>query len=103
MGNSNISLEDEFHLAMIHVCAFAKKYGFGTIFRQMVTEHGGVNAAKRLLAADEVQSGFTRLYELKRLDMSMEAHVMQEQFQSLFTTSEIEVARRRLDEVGFFK
>jgi hypothetical protein len=69
----------------------------------MVSEHGGVNANKSLLGADKVQSGFTRLYGLKKLDMSMEAHVLQERFKPLFTPEEIAEAKRRLDELGYIK
>jgi hypothetical protein len=33
----------------------------------------------------------------------MEAHVIKEEFQPLFTDEEIQEARRRLDELGYFQ
>jgi len=44
-----------------------------------------------------------RLWELGALDKSMEALVIQERFQSLFTQDEIAEAHRRLDELDYFK
>ena len=44
-----------------------------TYFLRMVNELGGVGAAKRLLGTDDLQAGLTRLWELGRLDLSVEA------------------------------
>jgi len=71
-----------------------------TRFLQMVDELGGIAAAKELLAAP-VQEGFTTLWEHGRLDLSMEALVLQPQWHGLFTPSELAEARRRLDEAGY--
>ena len=69
-------------------------------FLQMVEELGGVATAKELLAAP-VQEGFTTLWEHGRLDLSMEALVLQPQWSSLFTESELAEARRRLSDAGY--
>ena len=45
--------------------------------------------------------GFTRLWELRRLDLTVEAVVLRPEFASLFTPDERAVARQRLDSVGF--
>ncbi len=98
------TIEDEFHRAMIAVYETAKDHDyFATYFKQMLDEHGGVQTAKRLLAKAEAQQGLTRLWELNLLDHSMEALVIQERFQPLFTDEEITEARRRLEELGYFK
>ena len=65
-------------------------------FRQMVHEHGGVAVAKRLLSGPVAQSGLTTLWELGRLDISMEALVVQERWRPLFTDAERQAARERL-------
>lgn len=99
-----MTLEDEFHRAMIGVYETAKGHDyFATYFKQMLDEHGGVQTAKRLLAKAETQQGLTRLWELNLLDHSMEALVIQERFQPLFTDEEVAEARRRLEELGYFK
>lgn len=88
---------------MIGVADYANAHGFGQIFRRMIEEHGAVEAAKRLLATREVQTGLMRLWELKALSKSMEAIVIQECFRPLFTDEEIAEARRRLEELGDIK
>ena len=72
-----------------------------TYFLKMLHQYGGVEIAKRLLAKQEIQSGLMRLYELGLLDSSMEAHVIKEEYQSLFTEQEKQEARRRLGELGY--
>jgi hypothetical protein len=97
-----IELENQFHHAMIVVADFANQNQFGNRFRRMIDKHGAVETAKRLLATQEMQTGLMQLWEIKSLSKSMEALVIQERFQSLFTEAEITEARRRLDELGYF-
>jgi hypothetical protein len=97
-------LEDEFHAAMITTYEEGEKRGYHpTYFMQMLQQHGGVETAKRLLGKQEIQSGLMKLYELGLLDSSMETYVIKDHFQPLFTEEEINEARRRLDELGYFK
>ena len=96
-------LADEFHRTMIGVYETAKDYEYyATYFKQMLDEHGGVETAKRLLAKAEIQQGLMRLWEMKLLDHSMEALVIQERFRPLFTDAEVQEARRRLEALGYF-
>ena len=62
----------------------------------------GVETAKRLLQKSDAQQGLFTLYDLGLLRESVEASVINEKFQSLFTKDEIEEARRRLEELGYF-
>ncbi len=71
-------LERDFHEEMIRVYERAKKecrYA-ATRFLQMVTDHGGLAAAKMLLATPRMSEGLTRLWKENRLDISMEATVL---------------------------
>ncbi len=70
-------------------------------FLAMVVELGGVEAAKRLLHADEEQSGFTRLWEAKRLALSVEAHVVLPDYSHLFAPDELAIASERLHKYGY--
>ncbi|MFA1539083.1 hypothetical protein [Actinomadura monticuli] len=63
----------------------------------MVTGHGGVRAAKRLLASTQISDGFAALHGRKRLDLSVEAHVAGPYFAGLFTAGP---RRARLTEAG---
>jgi len=98
------SLEEQFHHAMIGVYENAKEHDyFATYFKRMLDEYGGRQTAKRLLAKQEMQEGLMKLWDMKLLDQSMEALVVQERFNPLFTNAEIAEARRRLEELGYFK
>ena len=97
-------VESQFHHAMIGVYENARDHEyFAVYFKRMVDQHGGLGAAKRLLAKPEIQEGLMRLWELHQLDHSMEALVIQEHFRPLFTENEIAEAHRRLEELGYFK
>jgi hypothetical protein len=67
----------------------------------MLARHGGLETARRLLHAPAVSEGFTALWERKRLDLTVEALILREDFVDLFTEDEIELARIRLAQFGF--
>ncbi|MFI6075816.1 hypothetical protein ACIA5C_30110 [Actinoplanes sp. NPDC051343] len=93
----------EFHHAMLDVYRKAKREaGYNAAyFLRMVEEVGGLEAARRLLRAGSVSSGFSSLWEKGRLDLSAEAVVLQERFAGLFTEEELDIARSRLAEYGY--
>lgn len=72
-----------------------------TRFLQLVAQHGGVAAARHLLASEAPQYGFTELWECGRLDLTVEAHVLKPEFAELFTDAERAIARERLEEYGY--
>ena len=68
-----------------------------TYFLQMVQgSESGAEVAKRLLAKEGLSDGFVRLWEEGRLDLSLEAYVLEPEFAPLFTDDELAVARQRL-------
>ena len=98
------ALEAAFHAAMEEIYRRAKgEAGYNaTAFRGMVAELGGPEAARRLINARAVSDGYTALWERKRLDLTVEAKVVETpQFHALFTEEEIEICRRRLEEYGY--
>nr|MDT0658904.1 caspase family protein [Micromonospora sp. DSM 115978] len=103
VANSGPKTSAEFHKAMLDVYRKAKKevnYN-AAYFLRMVDEVGGFEAARRLLRANAVSSGFTALWEKGRLDLSVEAVVLQDRFSGLFTDEELDIARNRLAEYGY--
>jgi hypothetical protein len=74
-----------------------------TRFVQMLGEHGGLKTAKLLLDDHTMSEGLTALWERKRLDISMEALILQDEWHSLFTDEERAIARRKLDQLGYVK
>lgn len=66
-------------------------------FLQMLHEHGGVGTAKLLLAKQDLTtSGFTTLWEAKRLDQTMEFFILKDEYRDLFTPEERQTAWNRL-------
>jgi hypothetical protein len=99
-----MTLEEEFTQALEGTVEAARAKNYTpTYFMQMLEKHGGVETAKKLLAAHEFQSGLFELYYRELLSISMEAMVLQEKFRSLFTEEELAEAHRRLEELGFFR
>jgi transcriptional regulator with XRE-family HTH domain len=105
-GNvSAVTAEQAFEDAMLGIYEQAKrkcKYN-ATRFLQMIRRHGGVATAKRLLQTSsvEVSPGLQKLWECGHLDISMEALVQQDAWQSLFTAEELAVAKARLDQLDY--
>ncbi len=97
------NVEAQFHKAMIGVFQQAKEEcGYvATRFLQLVSEQGGLRAAKNLLHKERPSDGLFELWKRGRLDLSMEALVLQEPWFELFTEEELKEARRRLQELGF--
>lgn len=70
-------------------------------FPRMVRNEGGVATAKTLLADRQVSAGFRKLVKGRRLDLSVEYHVLRPRYAPLFTREERAVARERLEMYGF--
>ena len=97
-------LEREFHVAMVEIYHVAKR-GTGynaTRYLQMVSNSGGIQAAKTLLAADAPSDGYTELWKRERLDLTVEALIADNpKWQPLFTRAEVKRAKARLAEYGY--
>lgn len=72
-----------------------------TYFLQMLSEAGPTETARRLINSPRPSEGFTALWERQRLDLTVEAHVLQEPHRALFSDDELERARHRLEEYGY--
>jgi len=79
--------EHNFTKAMYNICRQAyKKYGYNaTRFLQMLMDDkNGVITAKRLLAEEEQQSGFVSLVSLGAPELTVEAHILMDEYIELF-------------------
>ena len=70
-------------------------------FITMMMTEGTVNAVKKLINSEKIPDGFTKLWELKRLDLSMENIIQENEWHELFTDDERNKARKRLKDYGF--
>lgn len=71
-----------------------------TAWISMVHRHGAVEAAKRLLVSGDVQSGFERLVQGGRDELTVERSVLDRRWSSLFDERHREAARWRLRQAG---
>jgi hypothetical protein len=98
-----MALEDEFAREMLRAADEAKRelrYN-PTYWLRMIGELGAVGAAKQLLKGPNVSDGFTRLWEERRLDLSVEYFVLLPKYAPLFSGAERAEARRRLRDYKF--
>lgn len=65
-------------------------------FLQLIREQGGVAAAKTLVNKKTISEGYGFLVEQGRLDLTIEALVVQEPWRALFSDDELKRANRRL-------
>ena len=90
--------EAMFEKAMRDIYTTAKKEcGYtASRFIQLVGNKGAVAAAKQLISKPGGTDGFAVLWEHNRLDLSVEAYVIQERFHDLFTDEERQICKDRL-------
>lgn len=99
----NEALEQQFHSAMLdlHRMIRAEVQYNPRLLLTMIAEGGGLDAARRLLHAHHISETFVRLERAGRLDLAVEAVVLQPEWQELFTVAERETATGRLERAGF--
>ena len=92
-------IELVFHEAMLNIYRKAKseaKYN-AVRFLQMVTDHGGLETAHMLINSATVSEGYTALWERGRLDLTVEAMILDnEKYHSLFSEEELAICAKRL-------
>ena len=99
----NKDLETRFDDAMMRVYLRARNecdYN-ATRFLNMLHEHRGLETARVLLRSPNVSEGYVALWERKRLDLTVEALILGEEWLPLFSEQEREIARHRLAEYGY--
>ena len=93
-----------FNEAMFNIFRRAKVEANYTanIFLGMLTDRGRTATAKYLLNASKPSDGYTALYERGRLDLTVEAMVLEDaRWHELFTPEELDKARKRLKTYGY--
>lgn len=94
----------QFDVAMFSIYERAKsEAGYNaTIFLGMLNNRGGLSTAKYLINTPKPSDGYTHLYERGRLDLTVEAMVVENsRWHGLFTEEELGKARRRLKQYGY--
>jgi hypothetical protein len=101
-----MTTEAEFEKHMAKLADHIKKETEGkynpTRLREMVNERGGVETARYLIHKDEVSDGYTKLWGLERLDLTVEAQILENnKWHCLFTEDELKKCRHRLKEYKY--
>ena len=96
-------LEREFDMAMMDIYRRAKnEAGYNANrYLQMLQEHRGLETARILLHTLHVSDGYTALWERGRLDLTVEALILQKKWYPLFSDQEREIARKRLEDYEY--
>ena len=101
-GAVSMDLRFKFHKALLDTCQKTKRettYN-PSGFYQMLSRQNGVIVAKNLIRGKD-QSGLARLLLEGRLDLSMEALMLDKEYKDLFTDEELQIARHRLQECNY--
>jgi 5-methylcytosine-specific restriction enzyme A len=91
-----LALQNEFQRATRECIAIGYH---PTRFLQMLGEHGPIATTIELVMGNH--EGFEKLWELRRLDLSVEAIILREPFRRLFSPEVLEQAEQKLRDVGY--
>jgi hypothetical protein len=97
------ALEKQFEDACLSDVSESKQLGYNpSYFLKMLDEYGAVETARRLILQQPLPEGFSRLWEMHRLDLTIEACVHDNpQFHSLFDAQTLTACDARLASVGY--
>lgn len=98
------TLEEELTATLLDAYRRAKsEAGYNAnAFFGMLSKDGGLLTAKKLINSHQPSDGYTRLYELGRLDLTVEAVVLKNaHLHNLFAPEELRKARTRLTQYHY--
>jgi len=107
--NGRIGLLRQLDDALINTCKEAKQIGYNPTrfigmlneYREQYGENGSFQLANDLIQRADIPYGFDRLVELGRLDLSVEAIVLNGPWKQLFNDDVLEQARNKLTIFGY--
>lgn|SRR5487761_2603555 len=73
----------------------------GSRDRESLDAFGALGMVRRALKSSAPSAGFTKLWEMGRLHLSVEAVVLRPEFKSIFSEEERAVAAERLSTAGY--
>lgn len=97
-------LEKQFTEELIKKCEQSKGVNGYNPTRMMETIHkfGGVKTAKEILRKGRVSDGFDKLREAQKLELTMEATVIDRKYGELFEDEEVNSCYELLCEYGYY-
>jgi hypothetical protein len=99
-----IKLEDELHTELIDSIDLSLKAGAKinkSIILNQIYSYGAIGAANRLIkeGTDKLHSGLIKLFEIDRLDLTIESIILKEKYKMLFSDEILGKAKERLDKL----
>lgn len=80
-----MSFEQDFETECLNAIATCRDLGYvPTAWQGMINSLGAVEAARRLVVSGDIQSGFTRLVHMGRLDLTVEMAVLHPRWDAIF-------------------
>lgn len=101
---NQIELAQKFDQAMMGIYnrAWSEAKYKATLFLSMLHQHGGLETARRLIHSKTVSDGYTALWERKRLDLTLEALIVENDiWHPLFTEDELNICKQRLQQYKY--
>lgn len=100
-SRGDAQLEREFEDACLAAIEESRSLGYDpTAWADMIRRYGAPEAARRLLVSGDIQTGFQRLVDLGRVDLTIEWAVLSERWAPLFRDEHLDAARWRLRQSG---
>jgi hypothetical protein len=91
-------LEAKFSASMLIALEESKEWdSFADSLMKKVSEKGGLSVAKGILKSREQSLGLLNLWRAKRLDLSVESLILQNDFRPLFSNDEVLIAKSKLE------
>ena len=99
-----LKIEDELHDELIASVDLAVKAGAKIdkqIILNQIYNYGAIGAANRLIkeGTEKLHSGLIKLFEINRLDLTIESIILKEKYRVLFHKDILEKAQQRLDKL----
>ncbi|WP_404390383.1 hypothetical protein [Pseudoalteromonas phenolica] len=102
MGNDNLEKKFDDAMMNIYTQALSEVNYKATVFFRMLLEHKGLETAKRLIHSPKVSDGYTSLWELGRLDLTVEALIIDNPvWHALFDEEELAICVKRLKDYKY--
>ncbi len=99
-----MTLQEQFTKELLEKCAQAKTIGCGMSAKslQTITVKGGADLAHFILSREGASDNFDKLAKQSRLDLSLEAQVVDKKYASLFSDDEVNFCFMMLCDQGYF-
>lgn len=96
-ANLENDLESDFLKAIDESRKIHAKINFDFVLT-FLKSYGAIGATKRLMqtGTDKIQSGFIKMWELNRMDLTFESIIVKEKYKVLFDENTIKIALERL-------